>query len=155
MSQQEEQKGILTGSQRNDATFIYQTIRVGIHLFRFYTNFRQGWNVNGDSLSGCVGLICDSCSLFGNGFGTIFFLGSVYAFSSSFSSSVCYRLQILGCGTCKNGFKSSCHHGLLGSAHVFCLYSLERKIHFAHCHHYYNTEEQPDGPKRNWKISSK
>uniref|UniRef100_A0A915DE93 Uncharacterized protein n=1 Tax=Ditylenchus dipsaci TaxID=166011 RepID=A0A915DE93_9BILA len=34
---QEEQKGILTGSQRNDATFFYQTIR----LFRFYTNFRQ------------------------------------------------------------------------------------------------------------------
>uniref|UniRef100_A0A915CQS0 Uncharacterized protein n=1 Tax=Ditylenchus dipsaci TaxID=166011 RepID=A0A915CQS0_9BILA len=29
--QQEEQKGILTGSQRNDATFFYQTIRVGIH----------------------------------------------------------------------------------------------------------------------------
>uniref|UniRef100_A0A915CZY4 Uncharacterized protein n=1 Tax=Ditylenchus dipsaci TaxID=166011 RepID=A0A915CZY4_9BILA len=54
---QEEQKGILTGSQRNDATFFYQTIRVGIHalilrcwgllscclrqLFRFYTNVRQ------------------------------------------------------------------------------------------------------------------
>uniref|UniRef100_A0A915ENT3 Uncharacterized protein n=1 Tax=Ditylenchus dipsaci TaxID=166011 RepID=A0A915ENT3_9BILA len=48
-------------------------------------------------------------------------------FSSSFSSSVCYRLQILGCGTCRNGFKSSCHHGLLGSAHVFCLYGLERE----------------------------
>uniref|UniRef100_A0A915ECY4 Uncharacterized protein n=1 Tax=Ditylenchus dipsaci TaxID=166011 RepID=A0A915ECY4_9BILA len=86
-----------------------------------------GWNSNGDSLSGCVGLICDSCSLLGNGSWTVVFLGSVHAFSSSFfAGNVCYRLHVLDCGTCRNGFKSSCHHGLLGSAHVFSLYSLER-----------------------------
>uniref|UniRef100_A0A915DW49 Uncharacterized protein n=1 Tax=Ditylenchus dipsaci TaxID=166011 RepID=A0A915DW49_9BILA len=46
----------------------------------FVAGSLAGQGGNGDSLSGCVGLICDSCSLFGNGSWTTFFLGSVYAF---------------------------------------------------------------------------
>uniref|UniRef100_A0A915D645 Uncharacterized protein n=1 Tax=Ditylenchus dipsaci TaxID=166011 RepID=A0A915D645_9BILA len=71
----------------------------------------------------------------------LFFFGPIYAFSSSLSCYVCYRLHVLGCGTCRNGFKSSCHHGLFDLLMSSVSTVWNGEIHFAHCHHYYNTED--------------